>query len=237
MSNLIITPVYRAYDCVKKMCEAIDKYSVYPYLHILIDDDSGTNEPFPVEASEKRRILLMKRDYKEIKHKSGAGQAMQLGIDWANQPMFNGEKNNLVPYENTFLIESDVVVQEEWDKKMLDIVPTLPSDWLTLDVQSINLKGKLTYPTTNLGNKVKDEREDLEITIFPDFQCTLFNKKIFDSGISFASLVDPADSYFGRVTSELLGGKHYRTKLVSVYHYISQSIKHLEKLDLTHFEQ
>ena len=66
---------------------------------------------------------------------------------------------------------------------------------------------------------------------------TLFNKKIFDSGVSFASLVDPADSYFGRVTSELFDGKHYRTKLVSTYHYISQSIKHLEKLDPSHFEQ
>ena len=229
MSNLIITPVFKAYKFVKMCCDAIDKNTYHPYLHILVDDDSALDEPFPVKVSEKRRVLMMKRDYEGVEHKSGEGQAIQLGYDWANQPMFNG-KTNSIPYDNTFMIESDVIVQEGWDKKMLDIVPTLPTDWLTLDVQSTDLEGNLVHPTTNWGSKIGNKREDLEIMIYPDFQCTLFNKKIFDYGMSFASLVDPCDSYFGRATSQLIGGSHYRTKLISVYHYISQSIRFIENI-------
>ena len=48
---LIITPVYRSYNIVKECCEAIDKHTVNSYLHILIDDDSGIDEPFPIKPS------------------------------------------------------------------------------------------------------------------------------------------------------------------------------------------
>jgi len=227
---LIITPVYRSYHIVREMCEAIDKYTVNPFLHILVDDDSNCGE-FPIKASKNRRILMMKKDYEGIIRKTGEGQAIQLAYDWANQPIFNGEINQL-PYQYVFLIEADVIVKEGWDKKMIDLIPTLPTDWLTLDVQSTDFEEKLTYPTTNWGSKVGEEREDLEITHYPDFQCTLFNWKIFDAGINFASLVDPVDSFFGRAVNKIIDGKHYRTKLVSVYHYISQSIKYLETIKI-----
>ena len=229
--NLIITPVFRAYDKVLEMCNAIDQNTHFPYLHILIDDDSGIDEPFPVKASENRRIIMLKRDYEGVTHKTGEGQAIQLAYNWATQPVFNGV-NTQLSYNNIFMIESDVIVQKDWDQKMIDIIPTLPEDWLTLDQQSLDFNNKLVYPTTNWGSKIGEEREDLEITIYPDFQCTLFNQKIFESGIDFSSLVDPVDSYFGRATSKLLGGRHFRTKLVSSYHYISQSIKHIEKISL-----
>jgi len=227
--NLIITPVYRAYKYVKLCCDAIDKNTYHPYLHILVDDDSALDEPFPVQASEKRRILMMKRDYSGVDHKTGEGQAIQLGYDWANYPIFNGQ-TALLPYNHTFMVESDVVVQKDWDRKMIDLIPTLPDDWLTLDVQSVSEKGDLVHPTTNWGSKLGEVRDDLEITIYPDFQTTLFNQKIFDMGMSFASLVDPCDSYFGRAVSQLIGGHHYRTKLISAYHYISQSIRFIENI-------
>jgi len=225
---LIITPVYKSYQIVRECCQAIDKNTVNPYLHILVDDDSGLDEPFPVQASENRRVLMMKRDYLGIVRKSGAGQAIQLGFDWANQPIFNGQNVSL-PYDHVFLIEADVIVKPEWDKKMIDLVQTLPSDWLTLDVQSTDFEGNLIHPTTNWGSKINNVNDNLENMYYPDFQCTLFNSKIFESGINFASLVDPGDAYFGRATTNLLGGRHFRTKTISVYHYISQSIKYLEK--------
>src|SRR3990167_8154390 len=141
---LIITPVYRSYHIVKEMCEAIDKHTVNPFLHILVDDDSSVDEPFPVKPSVNSRILMMKKDYEGMTRKTGEGQAIQLAYDWANQPIFNGEINQL-PYQYVFLIEADVIVKEGWDKKMIDLIPTLPKDWLTLDVQSTDFEENLTY--------------------------------------------------------------------------------------------
>lgn len=230
MKNLIITPTYKSYNIVKEICEAIDENTVYPYLHILVDDDSNCGE-FPVQASEKRRILMVKRDYEGAVRKTGEGQAIQMGYDWAHHAVFNGQ-NNTLPYDHIFMIEADVIVKPEWDRKMIDVLATLPEDWLTLDVQSTNFEGKLVHPTTNWGSKVGDEREDLEVTYYPDFQCTLFNQRIFDSGVNFSFLVDPCDSCFGRAASMVLEGRHFRTKLVSADHYVYQSTRFMEKIKI-----
>lgn len=226
---LILTPVFKAYDIVRKMVDAIDANTVNPYLHILIDDDSSLTEPFPIEVSDNRRILLLKRDTKNTIHRNGAGQAMQLGYDWANQIYLNEQMNKL-PYEHTFLIEADVIVKPDWDRQMLDIVSTLPFDWLTLDVQSVDFEGKPVHPVTNTPIKEKIG-EGLEVTAYPDFQVTLFNNKIFESGIQFSSFKSPFDVNFGGVTTDLLGGKHYRTKKVSAYHYVSKSSRYLDVWD------
>ena len=226
MTNLIITPVFRAYDKVLEMCEAIDKLTVNPYVHILVDDDSDIGE-FPVKASEKRRILLMKRDYTGVIHKNGAGQAIQLALCWAYQKFLN-EYANPLPYDNVFLIESDVIPLEEgWDQKMVDIKATLPEDWLTLDVQSVDTEGKLTYPTT-VAPRIGMERDDLEIMYYPDFQCCLFNLKIFESKIRFSDFASHFDKMFGEKTIEVFGGRHFRTTLIKVLHYTYQSRQYLD---------
>jgi len=111
MTNLIITPVYKSYEIVREMCEAIDKYTVNPYLHVLVDDDSDCGE-FPVKSSPSRRIIVLKRDYTGIIHKNGLGQVVQIGYDYAHQIYFNEHKNSL-PYDNIFLIEADVIVESE----------------------------------------------------------------------------------------------------------------------------
>lgn len=223
--NLILTPVYKSYDVVKRMCQAIDQFTVNPYLHILIDDDSNLTEPFPVKASEKRRIILLKRDYPGMIHRNGSGQAMQLGYDWANQIFINKEQNFL-PYQYTFLVEADVIVQENWDQKMINLIPTLPSDWLTLDVQSIDYKGNKVKPMDNTP-VLSLVREDLEVTDYPDFQQTLFNNKIFDAGIQFSSFSDHFDTAFGKTTINIMGGRHLRSKVLFAYHLVAQSTKFL----------
>ena len=228
--NLIITPVYRAYDKVKEMADAIDKFTVNPYLHVLVDDDSGTDEPFPVSPSKNRRIILIKRDYTGIIHKNGLGGAVQLGYDFAHQAYMN-EKSNELPYECIFSIESDVIVQAEWDKKMIEIVSTLPEDWLTLDVQSVDAEGKLTYPTT-VSPRLGWEREDLEIRKYLDFQVTLFNQKIFAAGVRFGDFPSHFDVMFGRKTEELVGGRHFRTKNVYAKHYTYQSRQYLNEIPI-----
>lgn len=226
---LIITPVYHAYDKVTELCQAIDKLTVNPYLHILVDDDSHLNEPFPVKTSKNRRILLMQRDYTGLVHKNGASQAMQLGYEWAHHK-FIGEKPNNLPYDNIFLIESDVIpLDEGWDQKMIDIKNTLPEDWLTLDLQSVDEEGKLIHPTT-ISPRLGFERTDLEIMKYPDFQITLFNQKIFDAGIKFSDFPSHTDVLFGRVTEEKLGGRHFRTMNLKAKHYFYQSRKFLNEI-------
>ena len=226
--NLILTPVYRAYDKVKELCEAIDKLTVNPYLHILVDDDSNVDEPFPVKSSANRRILLMQRDYTGWIHKNGAAQAMQLGYDWAHQK-FIGEHENPLPYENIFLIESDVIpLDQGWDQKMIEISKTLPEDWGTLDCQSVDLEGKLTHPTT-ISPRIGFIREDLEHMKYCDFQCSLFNQEIFKSGVKFSDAPSHFDiNWSGKIT-EATGKQHYRTMNLKVLHYFYQSRKYLNE--------
>ncbi len=225
--NLIITPVYKSYEIVKEMCEAIDKNSIMPFLHILVDDDSDCGE-FPVKASPSRRILMLKRDYSGVIHKNGGGQAIQVGYDYAQQAFCN-EQPNPLPYDNVFLIEADVIVEPEWDKKMIDLIPTLPLDWLTLDQQSIDEQGNVGYPTT-ISVRLGMERDDLEIMKYPDFQVTLFNPKIFDSGVKFSDFSSHFDISYGDKTAEVLKGRHFRTKTVKSLHYFFQSRKFLSEI-------
>ena len=226
MTNLIITPVYKSYEIVKEMAEAIDKYTVNPYLHVMVDDDSDIGE-FPIKPSPSRRIIMLKRDYTGIIHKNGLGQAIQIGYDYAHQMYFN-EHPNPLPYDNIFLIEADVIVEQDWDKKMIEIKETLPEDWLSLDQQSVDKQGDLTHPTT-VSERLGYERADLEIMKYPDFQITLFNPKIFSVGIKFSDLLSHFDIMMGRKTEEVLKGRHFRTKLVKSMHYFYSSRKFLSE--------
>jgi len=228
---LIITPVYKAYDKVKEMCDAIDQFTVNPFLHILVDDDSNLTEPFPVEVTSNRRVILLKRDAIGSIHKNGGGQAIQIGYEWAHHAFIN-EHPNPLPYDHIFMIESDCIVKEDWDQKMIEIIPTLPEDWLTLDCQSVDAEGNLTYPTT-VSVRLGFDREDLEIMQYPDFQSTLFNPKIFEAGIKFSDFPSHFDITFGKRTAELIGGKHYRTTCVEVLHYFYQSRQHLNEIPKT----
>ncbi len=226
MINLIITPVYKSYEIVKEMCKAIDKYSVYPFLHILIDDDSDLGE-FPVKASPTRRIIMLKRDYTGIIHKNGSAQAMQLGLCYAHQKFFN-EKPNPV-FDNVFLIEADIIVKEDWDKKMLEVKETLPDDWATLDCQSVDKEGKLTHPTT-ISPRKGYIREDLEHMDYCDFQCSLFNQEIFKENIRFSDSPSHFDITWSKAITEATGKQHYRTTKVEVMHYFFQSRKFLSEI-------
>jgi hypothetical protein len=227
MRNLIITPVYKSYDIVREMAEAIEKFTVNPYLHVMVDDDSDIGE-FPVKPSANRRIIMMKRDYTGLIHKNGLGQALQLGYDYAHQAFFN-EGVNPLPYDHIFVIEADVIVEADWDQKMIDIIPTLPEDWLSLDQQSVDKEGKTTYPTT-VSIRLGFERPDLEIMKYPDYQCCVFNPKIFEAGIKFSDAASHFDITMGRQTEEKFHGRHFRTMLVKSMHYTYSSRQFLNEI-------
>lgn len=222
MINLILTPVHKAFECVKEMCDAIDKHSLHQFVHILIDDNSGDLLPVPV--TENRRILYIRSDIPSRIHKNQLGQAIQLGYDYAHQIFMNEIPNPTYGY--VFLIESDVFVQQGWDKKQIDLIPSLPADWATLDVQSIDRQGNLTYPTTK-SPRHGDVNDDLEHMHYADFQCCLFNPEIFKIGVKFSDVASHFDILYSKKISEMTGKRHYRTKLIKVVHVAGASRKFL----------
>ena len=129
------------------------------------------------------------------------------------------------------MIEEDVIVKEEWDKKMIDIVPTLPSDWATLDLQSVDAEGKTTYPTA-ISPRIKFYRDDLELMNYADFQCTLFNQEVFKSGVKFSDFASHFDIQWSRKITELTGKQHYRTMKVSAMHYTYSSRHFLNEIPI-----
>lgn len=211
--NIILTPVYKSFDTVIGMCQQIDALTELPYLHILIDDDSGEN--IPIAPSDARRILQIRRDVPGVIHKNGGGQAIQLGLDYSRQSYCNEGLNQ--PIDHVFVIESDVIVQEQgWDRKQIEISKTLPSNWGTLDVQSVDEEGKVTYPCTVSPRHDEWSDPDFEWLHYPDFQCTLFNGVALDIQ-KFSDYPSHFDVLFGRVM-ERHGLKAYRSKQLKALH-------------------
>lgn len=228
--NLIITPVWKAYDIVFKMCEAIDNNTVYPFFHILIDDDSRLDESFPVKITRNRHVITIGRDFVEPnwKHQNGLSQAVQLGYDYSHYRHENAEER-ILPYDHVFLVESDILVKPEWDKKMIDLIPSLPDDWASLDTTAVDEKGNITYPTA-INVPIKHLNDQLAEITYVDFQTSLFNNEVLPekSGVKFSDFRSHSDILWSRKITEITGKKHYRAKQIYHFHYGSQSRQFLK---------
>ena len=219
MKTLILTPTHvnnqHSLDVLEEMIEAIDRCSFYPFLHVLIDDNSSL-EFMSRFVSKKRRGLKIYSDYAGVPHKNQLGQALQLGLDYANQKFCNEKKND--QYDNIFLIESDVVVKDQWDKKMIDESLALEKEvnqtgWFTLDCLSVDEKGELTYP--NQGSKANR----FSRIKFAEYQCTLINPNILYP--KFSDFPSHFDILWSRRFSEMNNGgdRFWSTREVEVLHY------------------
>lgn len=212
--NLILTPIYKSFDIVRTMCEAVESLTQNDYLHILIDDDS--HEPLPIKATSNRRILSIHRDVEGTIHKNGGANAIQLGYDFAHHPFINEQPNPI--FDHVFVIESDVYpLARGWDQKQIEQSLTLPEDWGTLDVQSVDEEGKVTYPCTVSPRHDEFQDEHIEWIHYPDWQCTLFNPKVFEYGMKFNNASSHFDVMFGRRMEELKL-KAYRSKDLKALH-------------------
>lgn len=222
--NLIITPVYMAFDRVKQMCDAIDKFSTMPYFHVLVDDNSP--EMPPMKVTENRKWIIL-RDMVEKKH-NNQGRCMQLALDYMNHK-FDCE-GEVPKFDNLFLIESDVIVRENWDKLQLEAASKI-DNWATLDVIS-TYEGdiKVQYPTHENGalnpNEANDGNNDYYEVGTPDFQCTLFSKEALKLDWNFTDFPSHFDILTGRKIKELAPNlKFMRYKNIHVTHFPHSSRK------------
>lgn len=214
--NLILTPVYQNFEVTMKMVEAIDKHTRLPYLHILIVDNSRYHQE--LQASKNRRIIYLYTDIPGVSHKNQLGQCLQLGMDYAKQTCFNGDTDNF-RHSRTFIIESDVYVNADWDVKMISRINSLPSDWATLDCMSVDESGEETYPDRlfySPKTKLKDDKF-LDVFDYAMFQCTLINPEIEDL-VRVGDIPSHFDILWSRKVEELTKRKFYRDSSIKVIH-------------------
>jgi hypothetical protein len=210
------------------MCEAIDKFTINRFIHVLVDDNSNEYLHSAIPSTSYRKVLRMDTDYPELMHKNNLGQGVQLAWDFAHFQHLN--EIPFQPFDHTFLIESDCVVHEGWDEKMIEISETLPNDWASLDCQSVDEEDKLTYPTV-ISPRYGFITPELEHQHYADFQCTLFNPLVLPDklNVKFSDFRSHFDILWSRKVEELTSRRHFRTMLVKLTHYASSSRDTLPK--------
>jgi len=203
------------------MCEALDRYSKLPFYHVIAVDNCG--DP-PIKQSEHRAIITFRDDYHADEHKNKQGQGLQLAYTFGT-----GKETPYgprAPIDHIFLIESDVIVQEGWDERQIELSTVLP-DWATLDVTSIDAEGSVTYPATisPRHSTVDFHGHSFDHQHYADFQCTLFNPLIWTltPPIRFDDFPSHFDILFSRKVEERTGLKHYRSNELKAIHYPSSS--------------
>jgi len=209
--NLIITPVYKAFKELRECCDAIDKGADQPFYHILVDDNSG--EKLPISPTANRIIISLDNDVDPSQHEMQMGKVMDLAFDYAL---------NNVEFDNFFHIESDVIMYPHFDTDMIEITKTLPDNWGTIDILSVNEDGGTTYPCTVHHRIASISEEDLLDELeFPDFQCTLFSPSVLERyrkrEMRYTDFPSHWDILTGRKLLEL-GYRHFRTRKVKAKH-------------------
>ncbi len=217
---LIITPVYKAFEKVKEMCAAIDRGVTQPYFHVLVADNCGD---IPVANTQNRAVISVRNDFIANEHKSREGQMLDLAFQLGTQK--TTPYGNQPKIDHVFLIESDVMVPEGFDKAQIALSDKL-ANWATLDCISIDPEtGKPGYPTVispryeivDIAGSTFDHQH------YADFQCTLFNNKVWETGVRFSDFPDHFDILWSRKITELTGRQHYRGHELEVIHYASSS--------------
>jgi len=217
--NLIITPVYKAFERAKQMVEAIDNNATLPFYHVMVADNCGD---IPIEHSKNRAIITFRDDHIPGEHKSKEGQALDLAYQYGTQKYTPYGPKPGIDY--VFLIEEDVMVTPGWDAKQIDLSTKL-KDWASLDVNSVDEEGRITYPTTISPRYeyVEFDGSTFEHQHYADFQCTLFNPGVWETGIRFSDFPDHFDILWSRKITEVTGLKHYRTPEIKLVHYPESS--------------
>jgi hypothetical protein len=223
--NLIITPVYKAFEALQNCCDALDTRTVNPFFHVILADNSGVVPPIPIK--ENRIIIGLNNDVDPKQHEMQLGRLIDAGLGFAF--------GNL-DFQYFFYIESDVFMYHDWDFRMLEIVKTLPDNWGTLDILSVDKAGNTTYPAT-IHHRIASISEQglLDELEYPDFQCTLFSpsfvERLRKKEFAFKEFASHNDIMTGHAMTERWGYRHFRTRQVKAYHEggVDRALRSLER--------
>jgi hypothetical protein len=220
--NLIITPVYLAWDKVKLCIKAVQKNTANDFLHVLVTDSCQ----WPADWPDYPRVVHLNFDDHELpeKHTAHITSALQTGWDWAKQ--------NQIEFDHVFILESDCIVPQDWDRNLIMLSQLIPPDlWVGLEAFATNEEGKPEYPMPNNPSRGTDAYggKNFQITDFNDWNCVLLNNRVLEN-LQFDSVPSHHDILLSRQLKEKFGGTCYRTQDVNIIHYPNSSRNLLPKL-------
>jgi len=208
-----------SFDKVLEMCEAIDKYSKMPFLHILVDDNSYEMPPLNFSPNKREWILLR---YTNKKVHDNIARAWQVALDYASHKY--SEQKALPEFENVFIVESDVVVCDGWDEKLILASKKL-KDWATINPISVHPEtGIITYPTKVIRTIGKKIGEFSELK-YPEYNAILFSQEALKSDWKFTDFASHQSILAAYAIKEKKKLKFYRYDDMKVIHHVAQSYK------------
>ena len=228
--NLILTPVYKAWPMVVKMCKAIDDNTSGEFHHVLcLDSCLMPLDIFDQINSPHRDIILFDDGLPPANHRPCITKALQKAWDYKSKQEI----------EHLFVVETDVIVPLDWDKTLINLSQLIP-DWITLDVMPVDEQGNNTYPTQQNIRRRHDTfgGHHFEVLQYGDWNATLFNPKVvkeLGKTWRFDDVPSHHDILLSRNWREKRGYERenwepplfYRTDEVKAVHYANSSRKEL----------
>lgn len=226
MKIAIITPVYLATEKTIECCQHIDQNTSGSFRHVLVDDSSPSQEhkeALRKLAGPKRDVLFYDDLLPPAEHRANITKAIQTGY---NHLMLDDYK-----FDYLFVVESDVMVPQDWDKLMVQLSQILPEDWLSLDVMPVDEEDKVTYPAaqhTVAKEKIVHNGAALDIIEYGDWNAILLNPKLVEKMNRHEWRFDEVPSHHDILLSRKFltfypNGKFYRTPDVRAIHFPNSS--------------
>ncbi len=180
--NVIISPVYKAWQRTKQCIEHIDKNTIGPYVHILVCD--SVDVPADLEAFNRLGVNRVWLKYDDglppEDHRANISKAIQKGWDWIKEKD-KLEKDLDISVEeinHLFVVETDVMVPEKWDEKLIALSKWIGVPWETLDAIAVDEDDKVTYPCKDHNVRrghVKFNDNEFEIVQYGDWNAILLS--------------------------------------------------------------
>lgn len=202
----IVTPVYGAYNRVKECVEAVKQNTSGNYLHLLLNDNF--KEPMPFTPDEHLAMIDVHNDPAGTDHVEQIGKMMDLGLAYGR---------NFITFKNFIKLESDCMVQWDWDKILIDEASKL-GHYATLEAYSRDM------PDDKPFEKDKTYPKD-----WVEHNCALFSPEIMHMTWCFSFVPHSVDIHLSRHMKTMSGDlQHYETTCTYIDHYRNSSRSQLQ---------
>ena len=137
--NVILTPVYKAWERTKQCIDHIDQNTVGDFLHILILDSVDAPEDVMNHHARENRLWLKFDDgLPPEQHRMCLTKALQKGWDWL------GKAEDV---KHLFVVETDVMVPKDWNMDLVVLSQLISVPWETIDAIAVDENNQVTYPS------------------------------------------------------------------------------------------